>query len=256
MRSIKSAARNHGRMVSLLALSLLILTSRGVDPAHADGVSGKISNGQPVTGTLTGSAFDTYSFKVTAGSSFVVAVSETGTLVKGFVPEIDLAAPGSGDGPGLARPLHSFLEETNPAEGTWSVKVHNADKGTAAASYALTLIQVPGTIPPSGGIAGGAMSPGAVNPGTNSHGEVNVWTFKGVAGHTSTLTLTRTGAKGFFPEVHVFTPTGDFAGGFGCGLSCSNDFPIKTSGVYTVIALRNDGTAFTGKYTLSVNDKN
>jgi hypothetical protein len=139
----------------------------------------------------------------------------------------------------------------------WSVKVHRADEGgTTAGSYALTLIQVPGTIPPSSGIAGGAMSPGAVNPGTNSHGEVDVWTFNGVAGQTKTMTLRQTGGAGFFQEIHVFAPTGDFAGGFGCGLSCSNDFPIKASGVYTVIALRTDSTDVTGTYTLSVTDKN
>ncbi len=256
MKSIKSAARKHGRIVSLLLLSVLFLTSWCVEAAHADGVKATISNGQTVSGTLTGKGSDTYTFKVTAGSAFVLSVSETGTHVPRFVPEIDLGAPGGVDGPGLGHPFHTLLEETDPAEGTWSVKVHNADTGTTAASYKLTLIQVPGTLPPSGGIAGGAMSPGAANPGSSVRGAVDVWTFNGVVGQTQTLTLNQTGGTGFFPIVDVFTPTGGFGGGFGCARSCSNDIPITADGVYTVMAWRLDGNDVTGTYTLSVNNKN
>ena len=76
MKSIKPAVRNHGRIVSFLFLSLLILTSWGVQTAHADGVAGKITNGQTITGTLTGLGSDTYTFKVPAGGgAFFVSVS-------------------------------------------------------------------------------------------------------------------------------------------------------------------------------------
>lgn len=79
MKSIKSAARIHGRKSGLLLLSLFILTAWGDGVAHADGVTGTIKNTETVTGTVTGKGFDTYTFKVTAGSSFFANVSETGT---------------------------------------------------------------------------------------------------------------------------------------------------------------------------------
>lgn len=248
-------AHERRRLFRPLLLSLLIMSSWSVHPALADGASGNISNGQPVTGTLT-SGTDTYSFNVTAGSAFVLSVSETGTHVAGFVPEIDLAPPGGAGAYGLGRPLHTLLEETNPAEGTWNVSVHRADDGIATGSYALTLIQVPGTIPSSGGIAGGLMAAGATNSGSSTRGSVDVWTFNGVPGQTASLTLTQTDGTGFVPEVHVFAPGGDFAGGFACAKSCSHDFPMKSDGVYTALAWRMDSNDVTGKYTLSVNNKN
>jgi len=255
MKSIKSAARNHGRILSLSLLSVLFLTSWSVQTAHANGVKTTISNGKAVTGTLTGNGFDTYTFKVTAGSSFVVSVGETGPHDATFMPRIDLVAPGGIDGPGIWAPLHARLVETNAAEGTWSVKVSRAEAGgTTGGTYALTLIELPGALPPSGGIAGGAMSTGA-NSGSNVRGQVDVWTFDGVAGQTKTLTLSQTGGAGFFPEINVFAPTGNDAGGLDCVTSCSLDVSIKTSGVYTVLAWRKDSADATGKYTLSVNDK-
>src|ERR1700679_843057 len=94
MKSIKPAARNHGRISRVLLLPLLFLTSWSVQTAQANGVKATISNGNAVTGTLTGKGFDTYTFKVTAGSSFVVSASETGPHDKNFMPRIDLTAPG------------------------------------------------------------------------------------------------------------------------------------------------------------------
>jgi hypothetical protein len=237
-------------------LPLVMLTCWNAAPAHADGVKGTISSGQTVNGTIIGTGVDNYTFQVTAGSSFVVSVGETGPHDATFMPRIDLVAPGGIDGPGIWRPLHARLVETNAAEGTWSVKVSRAEAGgTTGGTYALTLIQLPGIVSPSASIAGGAMSPGA-NSGSNVRGQVDVWIFDGVAGQTKTLTLNQTGGAGFFPEMNVFAPTGSDAGGIDCLTSCSLDVAIKTSGVYTVLAWRKDSADVTGKYTLSVNDKN
>ncbi len=238
-------------------LPLVVLTSLSIGPAHADGVSGKITNGQTITGTLTGLGSDTYTFKVPAGrGSFVLSVGETGPHTTNFVPEIDLAAPVTGDGPGLGHPLNTLLEVPNAVEGTWSVKVHRADEGsTTAGSYALTLVQVPSSFV-QGGLMAVAMTKGADNSGSTNRGKIEVWTFSGVAGQTETLTLNHTGDTGSGPEIHVFTPTGDFAGGFNCSKSCNQDVLTPTSGVYTAVAFKNDGADITATYTLSVNDKN
>jgi len=238
-------------------LPLVLLTLWSVNPAQADGVKATITNGQTVNGSLTASGFDTYTFTVPAGGgSFVLSVGETGRHTPNFVPEIDLAAPVTGDGPGMGRPLNTLLEVPNAVKGTWSVKVHRADEGgTTAGSYALTLVQVPGSFV-QGGLTAVAMTKGADNPGSTNRGKVEVWTFSGVAGQTETLTLNHTGDTGIGPEIYVYTPTGDFGGGTGCAASCTQDVPITNSGVYTVIAFKNDSDDVTSTYTLSVKDKN
>jgi hypothetical protein len=100
------------------------------------------------------------------------------------------------------------------------------------------------------------MAPGQSYSGSNTRGQLDAWTFTGVAGHAKTLTVKVTDGAGFVPEALVFSPTGDLAGGFGCGeSSCSHDVPIKAGGTYTVVVRKTDGEDVTGAYSLSVNDK-
>jgi len=255
MHSFQSAARRRGRIHRFLLASLLVLTSWSVNPAHADGVSGKITNGQTITGTLTGLGSDTYTFKVPAGGgAFFVSVAETGPHNDTFVLTITLTAP-DGDIRVRGAPLFTILRKQNAVEGTWIVKVDQAGRGTVSGNYALTLVQVPGAVPASGSITVGALTPGAPSSGTNSRGKIDVWTFNGVAGHTTTLTLNTAGGDGFAPEAAVVSPTGSILGGISCD-SCTQDFSLTASGVYTVIASKGDAHDVTGTYTLSVNDKN
>jgi hypothetical protein len=254
MKSIKPAARNRGRIVSGLLLSVFFLTSWSIQTAHADGVSGTITNGQTVNGTLTGKGSDTYTFKVAGGSAFFISVAETGPHNDTFVPGVTLTAP-DGNIRGRGAPLFTLLKQRNAVEGKWSVKVDQAGRGTVSGNYALTLVQVPGAVPASGGIAVGALSSGVDQSGTNTRGKIDVWTFSGVAGHTSTLALKKTGGDGFDPEVAVVSPTGSIIGGASCD-SCSQDFSLKTGGTYTVLAWKADDHDVTGNYTLSVSDKN
>jgi hypothetical protein len=255
MKLLKPAARNRGRFVSLSLLALLI--SWSVQVAHADGVTGKISNGQTVNGTVIGNGFDTYTFKVPAGGdSFVVSLSETGTHDETFVPGITLTGPGTSDGRGSGRPLFTILQKQKAAEGTWSVSVDRKDHGTTGGGYALTLVQLPGAVPASGGITVGALSAGAASSGTNTRGKIDVWTFNGVAGQTKTLTLNQTGGTGFAPEIAVVSPTGGMLAGVSTETSSSLDISIAEGGVYTVLAWKSDDHDVTGAYSLTVNDKN
>jgi hypothetical protein len=231
-------------------LPLVILTCCGVHPAQANGASGTISNGQTVTGNVTGEGFDTYTItSPLGGSSFVLSIGETGIHDQNFLPAIDLTDPGSSTR-GVARPLNAKLEEINAAAGTWTVNVRRGDEGgTSGGSYALTLVQVPVA---AGGTIGSAMSPDGSTSGSITRGSVDVRTFNGVAGHKATLTVSGTDKSGFFPEISVITPTGDPAAGFGCVDGCSQDFPITAEGIYTVIVSKGDDNDVTGNYTLSV----
>lgn len=256
MHSFQPAARRSGRTPCFLLSSLLILITWGVNPARANEVSGTITNGKTINGTLTGAGSDTYTFTVTAGTSFVVSVSETGVHDETFVPSITLTPPGSAMGHLLGRPLYTILRQSNAAEGTWSVKVDRKDLGTSAGSYALTLIQLPGAIPSGGGVTSAALSPGVASSGTNTRGKIDAWTFTGVAGQTETLTLNQTGGAGFSPEIAVVSPTGVILGGNSCESTCSQDIFLMASGTYTVLAFRHDDNDVTGSYSLSANLKN
>jgi len=236
MHSFKPAARRRGRIPRFLLLSLLVLATAGINPAHADGVTGTISDGQTVTGTIT--------------VAFVATVSETGPDDATFVPVIDLVAPGGALGGGSGHPLYARLEQSNAAAGPWTAKVSRGNQGTTGGTYALTIMQVPGAS------AAVALSPGSPSSGSNTRGQVDVFTFTGVAGQTKTLTLSPTGGDGFIPQVSVYTPAGVSAGMFGCSETCSRDIPITTDGTFTVLAWKQDNNDVTGAYTLSVNDKN
>lgn len=236
---------NSFKTTRLLA-ALAVLTCWNLHPAHANGVSGKISNGQTVTGQITGSGSDSHSFKVTAGSAFFVTVSETGTHDQNFVPQIDLIGPGSGNGRGIARPLYARVTQHEATEGTWEVKVRRNDGGNTGGSYALTLVQVPGG-------KGTPLTSGVNSSGTITRGGVDVWTFSGTAGHTAKLTLTPTGGAGFAPEAFVFAPSGGQSGGISCDTgSCSQDIATVTDGKYTVTVWKADDNDVAGAYTLSV----
>jgi hypothetical protein len=236
-------------------LPVVILICLSITPVHADGVNGTITNGKTVNGTLSGKGVDIYTFKVpVGGGTFVVSLAESGPHNDTFIPTITLTAP-DGDIRGRGAPLFTVLKKQNAVEGTWKVTVDQKGRGTVSGNYALTLVQVPGAVPASGGITVGALSPGAISSGSNSRGKIDVWTFNGVAGHTSTLTLNKTGGDGFDPEIAVVSPTGSILGGASCD-SCAQDYSITAGGTYTVLAWKGDHHDVTGTYTLSVRNKN
>ena len=254
-RSIVHSAWNRSLLWLLVRfLPLVVLTCWNAGPAHANGVEGTITSGQTINGAITSKGVDIYSFHAMAGSSFFVSISETGSHIQGVAPEIDLISPKVGDGPGTAHPLYTIMEQTNAAEGTWKVKVSRADKVGGTTPYALTLVQIPAYA--NGSDAVGAMTSGAQYSGSNTRGQLEVWTFKGVAGHTKTLTLSHTGGEHFVPEAHVFLPTGVPGDGFGCGTGCNHDIHLTETGTYTVVVMRGGGVDLAGNYTLLVADKN
>ena len=213
-----------------------------VQPANA--ATPTIANGEIKTGTITGAGSESYTISVPAGGgSFVVSAGETGSHTKGFVPEIDLVAPGGNAGAGLGKPYFTNIEQDNAAEGKWTVKVSRADGGQSGGGYALKLIQIPGA-------TGTALT--GDSSGSIVRGGIDVWTFTGTAGHTATLTLARTGGKGFYPKISVFTPAGAAAGGVTCSDSCAQDFAITAAGTWTVLVSKFDGNDETGTYTLSI----
>ncbi len=138
-------ARERGRIVSLLLLSVLFLTSWCVQTAHADGVSGTITSGNTVNGTITGQGVDTYTFRVEQGATFVVSLGETGNHDSHFRPQLEVRAPGQTVGPSEARPYYTRRQITNAAAGDWKIIVSRLDSDqSSGGSYALKLADADG----------------------------------------------------------------------------------------------------------------
>jgi hypothetical protein len=248
MKSIKSAARNHGRISGVLLLSFLILTSRGIEPAHANAVKGTIINGKTVNGTIIKQGVDIYTFSVKQGATFVVSLGETGNHDSHFRPQLEVRAPGQTVGPYEARPYYTRRQITNAAAGDWKIIVSRLDNDrSSGGSYALKLADA------SGG--GTALMSGHSQKGTNTRGGFDVYSFTGTAGQKKRLTLTRTGGKGFVPEVYAFGPGGADIGSVYCAESCSMDVDTG-NGAYTAMVWKNDDHDVTGSYSLSVSNAN
>jgi hypothetical protein len=252
-RSIAHCAWNRSLMWLLVRfLPIVVLSCLSVAPAQANGIAGTVANGQTVNGAVSGKGVDAYAFHAGAAGAFVVAVAETGPHDPSFVPRIEVIAPGATEGPVSAHPFYASFVQPNAAEGAWTFKVSRGGGGTKGGSYALRLVTTPGAV-----AADHAMAPGQPYAGSNARGQLEAWTFNGAAGHAKTLTVNLTGGNGFDAEALVFSPTGDLAGGFGCGegACASHDVPIKANGTYTIIVRKTDGEDVTGAYSLSVNDK-
>ena len=246
--SIASCAWNRSLLWLLVRfLPILILSCLSVTPAQADGVSGAITSGNPVNGTITGQGVDTYTFRVEQGATFVVSLGETGNHYSLFRPQLEVRAPGQTAGPSEARPYYTRREVTNAAAGDWTIIVSRLDSDqSSGGSYALKLAEAG---------SGTALTAARNQTGANVRGGFDVYSFTGTPGQTKRLTLTSTGGDGFVPEVHAFGPGGADLGSVYCDKGCSMD--VNTGdGSYTAMVWKNDDNDVTGSYSLSVSNAN
>ena len=234
-------------------LPVVVLACLSVTSARADGVNAVISSGKTVTGQIASkSGFDTYTFKIpVAGSSFMLDLAETGPHDETFLPSLNLIDP-AGHPSGKGHLFSQVITIPDAAEGTWTVKVDRHKVGSTGGNYALTLLEIPGALAGSGGAPAVALTPGVSSPKSSSTGQLDVFTFQGVAGQKMTLSLNSVAASGFYPQAAVFTPSGAPAAGLGCNKGCSQDFMTAASGTYTIVVSRRNDNEVTGTYSVSV----
>ena len=227
---------------------LLAGISWGTPASHANGVSTKITNGQPVTGTISADGSDSYTFDVAKGTSFLVTIAETGTHNENFLPIIDLSGP-DGHHEHMGNLLGETVAETHPVAGPWTVTVSQGDqKNGSGGGYQLTLTQPP--------FKTGSTLSSSATAGTNTRDAISFYTFTGTADHQTAIALTPTGGQGFTPQAFVFSPTGELVGGMTCAEECEGTAKIGASGSYAVVVTKGDSNDVTGTYSISVQDKN
>lgn len=232
--------------LSLLQFALPLFLFIG--SAHANGVNGPITSAQPVTGTVTGTGSDSYTFNVSLGKSFLVSIAETGVHDPNFVPQVEI------DGPGgihwiTPQPLYEVMAKADPADGQWTIKVSRLDtKNVSGGGYRLTLVQAPA------GQAATVLSAGAAQSRANTRGNPDIWTFNGVANQKKKLSLKPAGGQDFVPEAYLFTPSGKLYGSGPCSGECT--IPAGEAGNYTVVVVRGDYADATGTYSISFSEQN
>ncbi len=237
---------------------VLALLLWGGTSAHANGVNSTIASGQVVTGTVTTTGVDSYTFPVAAGDSIFVSVAQIGAWT--FDPVAILYDP-NGTGRATAT-LHAYAntEYVNAAAGSWTVKV-SVWQATAGGDYSLTVVTIPGPFVVADGHAGGAMYPEVTYPGSIYRGDVDIFTFTGVAGvgNKATLTVDITGGA-WDPAIRVYRPDGSVYGGDFDHTNYTYDVSLDPriqpvpgmNGTYTVLVYKWIGDDVTGSYSISV----
>ena len=225
----------------LVGLSLVCFSS----VAFAEGVVSRIDSAKTVNGVVTGSGVDTYKFKASRGKSFFVSVSKLGSDDTGFMPSLKLIDP---DKNILSREVQNFFVRVpvlNPAEGEWTIEVGRGDEGKSGGAYEIRLVEAPGA-------EGLPIQSREVYTGNIIRGSMDVYTISGEPDFMGRLILTLKGGSEFFPEVWVISPNGDMLSSWGCSETCEQDFPLRDSGIHTILVWRDDRSDGEGRYTLSV----
>jgi len=226
---------------------LLILLLSALLVGNACGQA--LTNGWDQAGTLTQGTTNSYTFYATNGDTILLRVG-----APGFRPLLALYAPngtalGAGAGSGSSSLDANITPVTAATNGLFTARV-SSYYGNGSGSYTLRLARVPGSYEIAPDDEGGPMLNGAAQPGTNSLGDLDVWTIAASAGDRL---MARVGTTGFRPYLVLYGPTGaQLAVGAGSGSGDTDalvDAAAPSDGTYTVVVQSYYANG-TGPYTI------
>jgi hypothetical protein len=201
---------------------------------------GVLTNGFLEAGTLGLGGLDMWSFSGNAGDNIELRM---GTPT--FSPRIDFY------GPGGVLLTNSFPPNGNYHDGGFDLQLTNSGTFTAVVSsfylwgsglnsigdYTLTLAREPGQVFVAPGDQGGVMVNGFTYQGTNSVGDLKVWSFYGTVGDSN---LFRFGTVNFDPWLRLYGPNGSLvAQAFDLNGSVRTNFLtyiVTNAGNYTLVS--------------------
>ena len=166
-------------------------------PAGDEG--GPMTNGGNYPGTNTLGDLDMWSFTANAGDSINLRLGTTG-----YNGRLELYGPNGAQVAITQATIDDLIVYTATNSGTFTVLVSSWNVG-GTGTYVLHLAQVPEAfiVPP--GDEGGALMNGGNYPGTNSLGDIDMWTFTANAGDSINLRLGTTGYNG---RLELYGPNG------------------------------------------------
>lgn len=197
---------------------------------------GALTNGAIHSGEVSIGDLDLWSFSANAGNTVILRMGVTNG---GCTPWIRIYGP-NGALVDEASSSSSFNRDnvlTLPAaaNGTYTVVV-SASLLNQEGSYNLYFAQTPGAFVVPGGDEGGVLTGGAVHPGTMSLGDLDLWSFNGVAGQSITLTAQ---TVDFTPWIRVYGPGGALVAEFTSTSSFLRSAVLShtmaQTGTYTVV---------------------
>ena len=201
-----------------------------------------LTNGDDQAGTLLVNTTNSYSFHANAGDSINLRMGATGFggYLRLYGPDGSLLTTGGNGSP------DSPLAYTATNSGTFTVLVSSYyvdETGT----YVLHLAQMPEPFIVPAGDEGGPMTNGGNYAGTNTLGDLDMWTFTANAGDSINL---RMGATGFDGYLRLYGPNGALltTGGNGSPDSLLA-YTATNSGTFTVLVSSYYGDD-TGTYVL------
>ncbi|HXS68015.1 MAG TPA: PPC domain-containing protein, partial [Candidatus Polarisedimenticolia bacterium] len=193
-----------------------------------------LTNGALTTDTLLANRTNFYSFQGTNGDAILLRVGSA--LMN---PSIVLRNPlgqvfaSAGSGVSGVHDANIAVQSTNT--GTFTVEVSSIFAGGAGA-YNLNLARVPGDFVVLPGDDGGPITNGWINTGTNSLGDMDLWSLTANAGDSIVL---RMGSATFNPWIRVYGPDGKEVATAGNGTSGFLTVDLATqatnSGTYVVV---------------------
>ncbi|MEZ0226814.1 MAG: tetratricopeptide repeat protein [Alphaproteobacteria bacterium] len=232
------------RKLLLTLLAGLILVSAPTS-SYANSVAGKLEGEKPLSGVITGTGVDSYTFPVAPGSSFMVSVSETGNHVDHFSPSLKLIGPDKQVTNEYSKEIFVRLANMGAPGGEWKVEVSRQDAGTSGGSYKIMLTQVPGA-------KGTLMEVGKSYTGAIIRGSVDVYTISGTVGGKAQLSMTPKEGTGVMLATNVLSPSGQPIAGNDCKEICNTNIDMKETGNYTALIWRDDQNDNKGAYSVSL----
>jgi hypothetical protein len=201
---------------------------------------GTLTNGTLNVGTISTGDLDVWSFSATNGDSLVVRVGQL-TTADYFSPWLRIYGPDGaliGSSP-IAGAIDQEVELTATNSGTFTVLVSDGNYSGyyGTGNYALSLAQAPGAVFASPGDEGGMMTNGVTYTGTNSLGDLDVWSFYGTVGDSN---LFRIATTNFTPWLRLYAPSGALvAQAFTANSGNRTNFLsyiVTNSGSYTLVS--------------------
>ncbi len=170
---------------------------------------GTLTNGTLNSGELGAGDIDAWSFTANTGDSVVLRVGElTGDYY--FQPWLRVYGP---DGAllqegAVAGTAAQEIALTATNSGKFTVLAGDGSYGgyNSTGTYQLSLAHAPGFVFASPSDEGGAMTNGFVYTGTNSVGDLDVWSFYGTPGDSNMFRIATTN---FTPWLRLYGPSGD-----------------------------------------------
>lgn len=209
-----------------------------------------LTNGWDQAGTLTLGTTNSYTFYATNGDVVILRAGAP------FRPLLTLRAPNgnalaSGAGSGSSSLDAGTTPITLTTNGVFTVHV-SSYYGNGSGAYSLSLARVPAAFEVAPTDEGGPMVNGAAHPGTNSLGDLDMWSISASAGDRI---MVRVGTTGFRPYLLLYGPTGtQLAVGAGNGSGDTDalvDATAPSTGTYTAV-LESYYPNGTGPYTINL----